>query len=45
MNVIEKLKAGVLTHSPQEMQELAFELAGHLGEESVVCLHGDLGAG
>lgn len=45
MTWIEKLKAGVVVGSPQEMQQFAMGFAEELGEYSVLCLHGDLGAG
>ena len=45
MGLTEKLRAGVDTASAEETEALAGELAGILPEDTVLALHGDLGAG
>jgi tRNA threonylcarbamoyladenosine biosynthesis protein TsaE len=35
----------IITHSPEETQTIASQLAGFLTAGDVICLHGDLGAG
>lgn len=45
MDCIQRLRGGVLTHSPEEMQLIAMQLAMCLEKEAVLCLHGNLGAG
>lgn len=45
MNICDKLRAGILTASAGETRALAAELAGALPPDTVLALHGDLGAG
>lgn len=45
MNIIEQLTAGVETSSATETEAMARELATVLPGDSVLALHGDLGAG
>lgn len=45
MNIIEQLTAGVETSSATETEAMARELATLLPGDSVLALHGDLGAG
>jgi tRNA threonylcarbamoyladenosine biosynthesis protein TsaE len=45
MNGFEKLRAGVVTDSPEETRRLAAELAGSLPADTTLALHGDLGVG
>ncbi len=40
-----RLRAGVITHSAEETQALAAEFAAELPPDTVLALHGDLGAG
>jgi len=40
-----KLRAGIVTHSAEETQALAAELAASLAADLTLALHGDLGAG
>jgi tRNA threonylcarbamoyladenosine biosynthesis protein TsaE len=45
MTILEKLKAGITTHSAEETRALAAELAAALPPDSTLALHGDMGAG
>lgn len=45
MAIFEKLRAGVMTASANEMQALAAELALALPADATLALHGDLGVG
>lgn len=45
MDILEKLRGGVTTGSAEETQALARELAAVLPPDTVLALHGDLGAG
>ena len=45
MNIIESLRAGITTHSGEQTQAIATELATVLPESCVLALHGDLGVG
>lgn len=45
MSILDKLKAGCLTDSPEESQSIASDLAAALPKEAVLTLEGDLGAG
>jgi tRNA threonylcarbamoyladenosine biosynthesis protein TsaE len=45
MNILAELRAGVVSHAPAETEALAMALAGVLPVDSVLALHGDLGAG
>lgn len=45
MTIIEKLTAGVETTSAKETETLAGDLALALPDDTVIALHGDLGAG
>ena len=45
MNIWEKLRAGVTTHSAGETQALAAELASALPPDMTLALHGNLGVG
>lgn len=44
-NICAKLRAGVVTASAKETQDLAEALAGELAPDTVIALHGDLGVG
>ena len=44
-NIYAELKAGVTTHSAEEMRGLATRLACALPTDTVLALHGDLGVG
>jgi tRNA threonylcarbamoyladenosine biosynthesis protein TsaE len=44
-NICAKLRAGVVTHDAGQTRALARELAGVLPPDTVLALHGDLGAG
>lgn len=44
-DLLEQLRAGITTHSAEETEALAGQLAGLLPENHVLALHGDLGAG
>lgn len=45
MSILDKLKQGCPTRSPEESQTIASELAALLPEEAILTLEGDLGAG
>ncbi|MBK1879991.1 tRNA (adenosine(37)-N6)-threonylcarbamoyltransferase complex ATPase subunit type 1 TsaE [Pelagicoccus mobilis] len=45
MSILDKLKSGITTSSPEETYSVAKELAHVLGDEAVLTLEGDLGAG
>jgi tRNA threonylcarbamoyladenosine biosynthesis protein TsaE len=45
MNIFEKLRRGVETHSPEVTRALARELAQYLPAEATLALHGSLGVG
>ncbi|MBC2604678.1 tRNA (adenosine(37)-N6)-threonylcarbamoyltransferase complex ATPase subunit type 1 TsaE [Pelagicoccus albus] len=45
MNILDRLKAGIITSNPEESQSVAQELAATLPPEAVLTLEGDLGAG
>lgn len=45
MNILEKLRNGIVTQTPEESAQLAAALAATLPEEAVLTLEGDLGAG
>ena len=45
MNIFDKLRAGVTTHSSAETRALAAELAEALPADTTLALHGDMGVG
>ena len=45
MNICDKLRGGVTTHSAEETRALAAELASVLPADVVLALHGDMGVG
>lgn len=45
MDIVARLRAGVVTHSAEEMRALAAALAHALPPDTVLALHGDLGVG
>lgn len=45
MNILDRLKEGIVTRSPEEMRAAAAEFAVVCPEDSTVTLSGDLGAG
>lgn len=45
MNICDKLRAGLVTHSAGETRSLADELAAALPPDTVLALHGDMGVG
>lgn len=45
MHILDKLQAGITTHSAEETHAIALELAATLPDEAVLTLEGDLGAG
>ena len=45
MSILERLRTGVVTRSPEESASVAGELAAILPEEAALALEGDLGAG
>lgn len=45
MSLIEQLKQGLATSSPEETERLAREFAAYLPADHTLALHGDLGAG
>lgn len=45
MSILDKLRRGLVTRSPEEMQALAAEFANRLPEDATLELSGDLGAG
>jgi tRNA threonylcarbamoyladenosine biosynthesis protein TsaE len=45
VTILDRLRAGAVTASAAEMQQLAAELAGVLPPDATLALHGDLGVG
>lgn len=45
MNILEKLKRGILSTSPEQTREIATQLAALLPESCTLALSGDLGTG
>ena len=45
IDIIEQLHKGLTTHSPEETKHVAIELAKVIPVDTVLALHGDLGAG
>lgn len=45
MNIFDRLRQGIRTHSPEETMAVAAELAKALPPDTTLALHGDLGAG
>ncbi len=45
MSICDRLREGVTTADAEETRALAAELAGALGRDATVALHGDLGVG
>ena len=43
--ILEQLKTGLTTHSAEETEQIAMQLAAITPENHVLALHGDLGAG
>lgn len=45
MSIVEKLKVGITTDSPEQTRTLAAELAAALPPDTTLALHGDMGVG
>lgn len=45
MSILEKLKIGVVTKSPEETEKLAIELSKEIPVDSIITLSGELGVG
>lgn len=45
MSILEQLEAGIVSHSAEQTQEIARQLAAEIPEDHILTLRGDLGAG